>query len=108
MEHITVEYYRAGTPYLSPEAIEEIIQSRGTQLIHSVVSSEIMFENNTLDRKSKERNPGSSSRSVWVSDSVNIPIKKVVEMDDLQARLAQNHKEREEAKRETKRVLDSN
>ncbi|CAG8676689.1 5870_t:CDS:1, partial [Acaulospora morrowiae] len=30
MEHITVEYYRAGTPYLSPEAIEEIIQSRGT------------------------------------------------------------------------------
>ncbi|CAG8459584.1 7182_t:CDS:1 [Ambispora leptoticha] len=30
MEHITVEYYRADTPYLSPEAIEEIIQSRGT------------------------------------------------------------------------------
>ncbi|CAG8652910.1 8763_t:CDS:1 [Gigaspora rosea] len=143
MEHITVEYYRAGTPYLSPEAIEEIIQSRGTvknacremanryststrriyeiwkrhaegiplrkqQLIHSVVSSEIMSKNNTSDRKSKKRNPGSSSRSVWVSDSVNIPIKKVVEMDDLQARLAQNRKEREEAKRETKRVLDSN
>ena len=30
MEHITVKYYRTGTPYLSPEAIEEIIQSRGT------------------------------------------------------------------------------
>ncbi|CAJ0889749.1 12279_t:CDS:1 [Entrophospora sp. SA101] len=30
MEHITAEYYRAGTPYLSPEALEEIIQSRGT------------------------------------------------------------------------------
>nr|CAG8667541.1 5487_t:CDS:2 [Entrophospora candida] len=29
-EHITAEYYRAGTPYLSPEAIDEIIQSRGT------------------------------------------------------------------------------
>ncbi|CAG8730137.1 12793_t:CDS:1, partial [Cetraspora pellucida] len=57
-----------------------------------------MFENNTLDRKSKKRNPGSSSRSVQVSDSVNIPIKKVVEMDDLQARLTQNRKEREEAK----------
>ncbi|CAG8850638.1 31359_t:CDS:1, partial [Racocetra persica] len=57
-----------------------------------------MFENNTSDRKSKKRNPGSSSRSVWVSDSVNIPIKKVVEIDDLQARLAQNRKEREEAK----------
>ncbi|RIB21399.1 hypothetical protein C2G38_2176728 [Gigaspora rosea] len=108
MEHITVEYYCAGTPYLSPEAIEEIIQSRGTQLIHSVVSSEIMSENNTSDRKSKKRNPGSSSRSVQVSDSVNILIKKVVKMDDLQARLAQNCKEREEAKHETKRVLDFN
>ncbi|CAJ0912078.1 4646_t:CDS:2 [Entrophospora sp. SA101] len=30
MERITVKYYRADTPYLSPEAIEEIIQSRGT------------------------------------------------------------------------------
>ncbi|CAG8645389.1 5126_t:CDS:1, partial [Dentiscutata heterogama] len=30
MERITVEYYRAGMPYLPPEAIEEIIQSRGT------------------------------------------------------------------------------
>ncbi|CAH1769539.1 8814_t:CDS:1 [Entrophospora sp. SA101] len=30
MECITVEYYRGGTPYLPPEAIEEIIQSRGT------------------------------------------------------------------------------
>ncbi len=143
MEHITVEYYRAGTPYLSPEAIEEIIQSRGTvknacremaykyststcriyeiwkrhaegiplrkqQLIHSVVSSEIMSENNTSDKKSKKRKPGSGSRSVQISDSVNIPIKKVDEMDDLQARIAQNCKEREEAKRETKRVLDSN
>jgi len=29
-------------------------------------------------------------------------------MDDLQVKLAQNRKEREEAKRETKRVLDSN
>ncbi|KAF0520797.1 hypothetical protein F8M41_016081 [Gigaspora margarita] len=30
MEHMTVEYYHAGTPYLLPEAIEKIIQSRGT------------------------------------------------------------------------------
>ncbi|CAG8783893.1 5048_t:CDS:1, partial [Acaulospora colombiana] len=30
MKRITVEYYRAGTPYLPPEAIEEIIRSRGT------------------------------------------------------------------------------
>ncbi|CAG8523743.1 15615_t:CDS:2 [Gigaspora rosea] len=30
MEHITAEYYRAGTPYLSPDALEEIIHSRGT------------------------------------------------------------------------------
>src|SRR6185312_2567285 len=99
MEHITVEYYRAGTPYLSPEAIEEIIQSRGTvknacremanryststrriyeiwkrhaegiplrkqQLIHSVVSSEIMSENNTSDRKSKKRKSGSDQDPV--------------------------------------------
>ena len=149
MEHITVEYYRAGTPYLSPEAIEEIIQSRGTvknacremaykyststrriyeiwkrhaeglplrkqQLIHSVVSSEIMPENNTSGRKSKKRKPGSSSigpEAIFSANKVgitNIPIKKVDEMDDLRARLAQNRKEREEAKRETKRVLDSN
>ncbi|CAG8657984.1 9390_t:CDS:1, partial [Ambispora gerdemannii] len=82
MEHITVEYYCAGTSYLLPEAIEEIIQSRGIvknacremaykystltrriyeiwkrhaeglllrkqQLIHSIVFSEIMPENNT-------------------------------------------------------------
>ncbi|CAG8620917.1 4949_t:CDS:2 [Ambispora leptoticha] len=95
------------------------------QLIHSVVSSEIISENNTSDRKSKKRKPGSSSRSVRVSDSVNIIrmkasfsankvgitdilIKKVDEMDDLQVKLAQNRKEREEAKRETKRILDSN
>ncbi|CAG8533730.1 36141_t:CDS:1, partial [Racocetra persica] len=86
----------------------EGIPLRKQQLIYSVVSSEIMFENNTLDRKSKKRNLGSSSRSVRISDSVNIPIKKIVEMDNLQATLAQNHKEREEAKREIKRVLDSN
>ncbi|RIB11816.1 hypothetical protein C2G38_2202423 [Gigaspora rosea] len=86
----------------------EGIPLRKQQLIHSVVSSEILSENNTSDRKSKKRNPGSSSRSVRVSDSVNILIKKVVEIDNLQARLAQNRKEREEAKRETKKVLDSN
>ena len=104
----------------------EGIPLRKQQLIHSVVSSEIMSENNTSDRKSKKRKPGSSSRSVRVSDSVNniirpgasfsankvgitdIPIKKVDEMDDLQVKLAQNRKEREEAKRETKRILDSN
>ncbi|KAF0562277.1 hypothetical protein F8M41_000053 [Gigaspora margarita] len=96
MEHITIEYYRADTLYLSPEAIEEIIQSRGTvknacrkmaykyststrriyeiwkrhaegiplrkqQLIHSIVSSEIIPKNSTSDRKSKKRKPGSSS-----------------------------------------------
>ncbi|KAF0552241.1 hypothetical protein F8M41_022201 [Gigaspora margarita] len=148
MEHITVEYYRAGTPYLSPEAIEEIIQSRGMvknacrqmadkyststrriyeiwkrhaegiplrkqQIIHSVVSSEIMAKNNTSDRKSKKRKPESSSigPAIFSANKVgitNIPIKKVDEMDDLQARLAQNRKEREETKCVTKRVLDSN
>ncbi|CAG8843518.1 25323_t:CDS:1, partial [Racocetra persica] len=96
IEHITVEYYHTSTPYLSSEAIEEIIQSRGTiknvyreiaykyststhkiyeiwkrhaegiplhkqQLIHSIVSSEIMLKNSTSNRKSKKRKPGSSS-----------------------------------------------
>ena len=145
MEHITVEYYHTGTPYLSPEAIEEIIQSRGTvknacremaykyststrriyeiwkrhaegiplrkqQLIHSVVSSEIMSENNTSNKKSKKRKSGSGTEASFSANKVgitDIPIKKVDEMDDLQARLAQNRKERE-AKRVTKRVLDSN
>ncbi|CAG8516092.1 7329_t:CDS:1 [Ambispora leptoticha] len=95
------------------------------QLIHSVVSSEIISENNTSDRKSKKRKSGSSSRSVQVSDSVNIirmeasfsankvgitdiPIKKVDKMDDLQVKLAQNRKEKEEAKHKMKRILDSN
>ncbi|CAG8566285.1 7572_t:CDS:2 [Diversispora eburnea] len=126
MEHVTVEYYRAGTPYLSPEAIEEIIQSRGTvknacremadkyetstrriyeiwkrhaqglplrkqQIIHSVASSEVMPENNTSDRWSKKRKSGS-----------------IDEMDDLQAKLTQSRKEREEAKRKSKRFMDSN
>ncbi|CAG8716053.1 8112_t:CDS:1 [Ambispora leptoticha] len=103
----------------------EGIPLRKQQLIHSIVSSKIMSENNTSDRKSKKRKPGSSSRSVRVSDLVNIirmeasfsankvgitniPIKKVDEMDDLQVKLAQNYKEREEAKREMKRILDSN
>ena len=124
MEHITVEYYHVGTPYLSPEAIyiEEIIQSRGSiknacremaykyststrriyeiwkrhaegiplckqQLIHSVVSSEIIPENSTStsDRKSKKRKPGSSSIRPEASFSANkvgisdILIKKVDE-----------------------------
>ncbi|CAG8761095.1 33844_t:CDS:2, partial [Racocetra persica] len=114
MEHITVEYYCAGTPYLSPEAIEEIIQSRGTvkmyagkwlidivlQLVEYMKFGKDMLKAYPCPKK---RNPGSSSRSVRVSDSVNILIKKVVEMDNLQARLAQNRKEREEAKHETKR-----
>ncbi|CAG8536278.1 4112_t:CDS:1, partial [Scutellospora calospora] len=30
IEHITIEYYRAGISYLSLEAIKKIIQSRGT------------------------------------------------------------------------------
>ncbi|CAG8761556.1 7300_t:CDS:2, partial [Gigaspora rosea] len=30
MERITAEYYRAGIPYLSPDALEEIILFRGT------------------------------------------------------------------------------
>ncbi|CAG8733540.1 19242_t:CDS:2, partial [Racocetra persica] len=30
MKRITAEYYRAGTPYLSPNALEEIIHSRET------------------------------------------------------------------------------
>ncbi|RIB02419.1 hypothetical protein C2G38_2050089 [Gigaspora rosea] len=146
MEHITIEYYRAGTPYLSPEAIKEIIQSREMvknacremaykyststrriyeiwkrhaegiplrkqQLIHSVVSSEIMFENNTLDKKSKKRKSGSGTEASFSANKVgitDIPIKKVDEMDDLRVKLAQNRKKREEANRETKRVLDSN
>ncbi|CAG8491571.1 23250_t:CDS:2 [Gigaspora rosea] len=125
MEHITVEYYHTDTPYLSPEAIEKIIQSRGTrhaeeiplckqQLIHSIVSSEIMSKNSTSDRKSKKRKPGSSFIRPEAGFSANkigitdILIKKVDEMNDLQARLAQNRKEREEAKHKMKRVLNSN
>ncbi|CAG8847726.1 36597_t:CDS:1, partial [Racocetra persica] len=42
------------------------------------------------------------------SQAKKVDIKKVVKIDDLQARLAQNRKEREEAKYKTKRVLDSN
>ncbi|CAG8634134.1 1526_t:CDS:2 [Racocetra fulgida] len=134
MEHITVEYYHASTPYLSPEAIKEIIQSRGTvknacrkmaykyststcriyeiwkrhaegiplckqQLIHSVVFSEIMSKNNTLDKKSKKRKSGFANKV----DITDILIKKVDEMDDLRVKLAQNRKKREEAKREMKR-----
>ncbi|CAG8464183.1 12922_t:CDS:1, partial [Ambispora leptoticha] len=87
----------------------EDISLRKQQLIHSIVSSEIISENNTSDRKSKKRKLGSSSRSVRVSDLVNIIrietsfsankvgitdilIKKVDEMNDLQVKLAQNHK----------------
>ncbi|CAG8782690.1 16267_t:CDS:2, partial [Racocetra persica] len=96
-------YYRAGTPYLSPEAIEEIIQSRETvknacremaykyntsthriykiwkrhaegiplrkqQLIHSVVSFEIISENNTLDKKSKKRKSGSGTEASFLAN----------------------------------------
>ncbi|RHZ62179.1 hypothetical protein Glove_343g16 [Diversispora epigaea] len=106
---------------------------RKQQIIHSVASSEVMPENNTSDRRSKKRKSGSSPRSVRISDSVNMcpdtssaiinkaditrpsgastrhnPIKKVDEMDDLQVKLIQSHKEREEAKRELKRFMDSN
>ena len=143
MEHVTVKYYHAGTPYLSPEAIEEIIQSRGTvknacremadkyststrriyeiwkrhaegiplrkqQLIHSVVSSEIMSENNTSDRKSKKRKSG--TRPIQISNSVD-EMDNLLQSNDplgLQAKLIQNRKEIEEAKRESKRILDSN
>ncbi|CAG8618406.1 23926_t:CDS:1, partial [Racocetra persica] len=128
MEHITVEYYRASTPYLSPEAIEKIIQSQGTvknacrkmaykyststhriyeiwkrhaegiplhkqQLIHSVVSSEIMFENNTSDKKSKKRKSESGMEASFLANKVSITdilIKKVDEMDDLRVKLVQN------------------
>ena len=100
-------------------------KERKQQIIHSVASSEVMPENNTSDRRSKKRKSGSSSRSVRISDSVNICpgtssaiinkaditnnlIKKVDEIDDLQAKLTQSHKEREEAKRESKRFMDSN
>ncbi|CAG8822276.1 19048_t:CDS:2, partial [Racocetra persica] len=50
------------------------------QLIHSVVSSKIISENNTSDKKSKKRKSGSD------------------EIDNLRVKLAQNRKEREEAK----------
>ncbi|CAG8529095.1 1037_t:CDS:2 [Ambispora leptoticha] len=135
MKHITIEYYHAGTPYLLPEAIEEIIQSQGTVKNacremanrYSTSTRRIykIWKRHAKDRKSKKRKPGSSSRSVQVSDSVNIIrtktsfsankvgitdilIKKVDEMDDLQVKLAQNCKEREEAKHEMKRILDFN
>ncbi|CAG8828966.1 7747_t:CDS:2, partial [Racocetra persica] len=111
IEHITVEYYCASTSYLLPEAIEEIIQSQEMQLIHSVVSSKIMSENNTSDKKSKKRKSGSGTEASFLANKVgitDIPIKKVDKMDDLRVKLAQNRKEREEAKREMKRVLDSN
>ncbi|CAG8607408.1 12484_t:CDS:2 [Acaulospora morrowiae] len=73
------------------------------QIIHSVVSSEIIPKDNTSDRKSKKRKPESSSigPAIFLANKVgiiNILIKKVDEMDDLQARLAQNYKEREETK----------
>ncbi|KAF0434162.1 hypothetical protein F8M41_004934 [Gigaspora margarita] len=126
MEHITVEYYCADTSYLSPEAIRESFNLEGPlkmhagkwliniQLIHSVVSSEIIPKNSTSDRKSKKRKPGSSSirpEAGFLANKAgitNILIKKVDKMNDLQARLTQNRKKREEAKREIKRVLDSN
>ncbi|CAG8851374.1 11665_t:CDS:1, partial [Racocetra persica] len=114
MEHITVEYYCADTPYLSPEAIEKIIQSRGMvknacrkmaykyststrriykiwkrhaegiplrkqQLIYSVVSSEIMSENNTSDKKSKKRKSESGTETSFLANKIgitDIPIKK--------------------------------
>ncbi|RIB24797.1 hypothetical protein C2G38_2167553 [Gigaspora rosea] len=125
MKHITVEYYHASTPYLSSEAIEKIIQSRGTiknacrEMAYCPKRSEDVFTSTpfhaiTSDRKSKKRKPGSSSIRPETSFSANkvgitdILIKKVDEMNDLQARLAQNRKEREEAKHEMKRILDSN
>ncbi|CAG8469937.1 8926_t:CDS:2 [Ambispora leptoticha] len=74
MEHITVEYYHAGTPYLSPEAIEEIIQSQGTvknacrkMANRYNTSTRRIYEiwkRYAEDKKSKKRKPGSSSRSV--------------------------------------------
>ncbi|CAG8726050.1 9760_t:CDS:1, partial [Ambispora leptoticha] len=70
-----------------------------------ITSSEVISENNTLDRRLKKKKSGSNPRSVQISDSVNIInkaditnnlIKNVDEMDDLQAKLTQSHKEREE------------
>ncbi|RIB05264.1 hypothetical protein C2G38_2047732 [Gigaspora rosea] len=89
----------------------EGIPLRKQQLIHSVVSSEIMSENNTSDKKSKKRKSGSGTEASFSANKVgitDIPIKKVDEMDDLRVKLAQNRKKRKEAKREMKRVLDSN
>ncbi|CAG8608446.1 12896_t:CDS:2 [Ambispora leptoticha] len=125
MKHITVEYYHAADKYdTSTCRIYEIwkrhaqgLPLRKQQIIHSVASSEVISKNNTSDRWSKKRKSGSNPRSVRISDSVNIinktdmtnnPIKNVDEMDDLQAKLTQNHKEREEGKRESKRFIDSN
>lgn len=64
------------------------------------------------DKQSKRGK--SRSKPVRISDPVNKAgttndsIKKVGGDDDLQAKLIQNRKEIEEAKRETKRILDSN
>ncbi|CAG8851066.1 6137_t:CDS:1, partial [Racocetra persica] len=50
---------------------------------------------------SKKRKSGSGMEASFSANKVSITdilIKKVDEMDDLQVKLAQNHKEREEAK----------
>ncbi|CAG8624352.1 6187_t:CDS:2 [Dentiscutata heterogama] len=68
MERITVEYYRAGTPYLPPEAIEEIIQSQGTiknackEMVDKYAS---MPKNNISNERTKKKR--SSSRSIHFS-----------------------------------------
>ncbi|CAG8738399.1 8740_t:CDS:1, partial [Racocetra persica] len=90
----------------------EGIPLRKQQLIHSVVvSSKIISENNTSDKKSKKRKSESGTEASFLANKIGITdilIKKVDEMDDLRVKLAQNHKERKEAKHETKRVLDFN
>ncbi|CAG8816817.1 17957_t:CDS:1, partial [Racocetra persica] len=62
---------------------------------------EIISENNTSDKKSKKRKSRSGTETSFSANKVgitNILIKKVNEIDDLRVKLAQNRKEREEAK----------
>ncbi|CAG8838138.1 31277_t:CDS:1, partial [Racocetra persica] len=61
--------------------------------------------------KSKKRKSGSGTEASFSANKVGITdilIKKVDEMNALRVKLAQNRKERKEAKHKMKRVLDSN
>ncbi|CAG8642843.1 8305_t:CDS:2 [Racocetra fulgida] len=83
MEHIIIGYYCAGTPYLSPEAIKKIIQS---QEIVKNICREMAYK---YRFSSIRLEAGFSANKISITD---ILIKKVDEINDLQARHAQNRK----------------